>query len=82
VPIAAIQLHGALDLEALSAATLALPEYARPRRIRVVETLPMTDGFRAIKHGLRDLDVIGGPNVYEWDPRTQRYTSSRLARTG
>ena len=37
-----------------------------------------TDGFRAIKHGLRDLDVIGGPNVYEWDSRTQRYASARL----
>ena len=82
VPIAAIQLHGTLDLEALSAATQALPEYARPRRIRVVEKLPMTDGFRAIKHGLRDLDVVGGPNVYEWDPRAQRYTASLLARTG
>ena len=50
-----------------------LPEYARPHRVRVVEKLPMTDGFRAIKHGLRDLDAIGGPNVYHWDPRTQRY---------
>jgi putative long chain acyl-CoA synthase len=77
-PIAAIQLHPgtALDLDALSAAVAALPEYARPRRVRVVERLPMTDGFRAIKRGLRDLDAIGGPNVYAWDPRTQRYTSS------
>jgi putative long chain acyl-CoA synthase len=84
VPIAAIELHAALDLDALSVAAQALPEYARPRRIRVVEKLPMTDGFRAIKHGLRDLDVIGGPNVYEWDARAQRYvpSSGDLARTG
>jgi len=85
VPIAAIQLHHGhvLELDALSAATQTLPEYARPRRIRVVEQLPMTDGFRAIKHGLRDLDLVGGPNVYEWDSRAQRYAapSGDLART-
>ena len=75
VPIAAIELHSgtALDLDALSAAVRTLPEYARPHRVRVVEKLPMTDGFRAIKRGLRDLDAIGGPNVYQWDPRAQRY---------
>ena len=75
-PIAAIQLHAntTLDLDALSVAVRALPEYARPSRVRLVEKLPVTDGFRAIKHGLRDLDVIDGPNVYQWDPRTQRYT--------
>ncbi len=76
IPIAAIQLHGALDLAALSVAVLALPEYARPRRVRVVERLPMTDGFRAIKHGLRDLDAVDGPNVFEWDPRAQRYIAT------
>jgi putative long chain acyl-CoA synthase len=74
-PIAAVQLraNATLDLEALSQAVRALPEYARPVRIRVVEKLPVTDGFRAIKHGLRDLDLVGGPNVYEWNPRAQRY---------
>ena len=85
VPIAAIQLHAStpLDLGGLSLATQALPEYARPRRIRIVEHLPMTDGFRPIKHGLRDLDVIGGPNVYEWEPHTQHYVvaTGDLART-
>ncbi|HEY3805916.1 MAG TPA: alpha/beta fold hydrolase [Kofleriaceae bacterium] len=76
VPVAAIQLHGSLDLAALSAAVLALPEYARPRRVRIVERLPMTDGFRTIKHGLGDLDAIGGPNVFDWDPRAQRYIAT------
>ncbi|HEY6040064.1 MAG TPA: alpha/beta fold hydrolase, partial [Kofleriaceae bacterium] len=77
IPIAAIELHSGatLDLEALSAAVRTLPEYARPHRIRIVEKLPMTDGFRAIKRGLRDLDAVGGPNVYQWDPRTQRLTA-------
>ncbi|MDB4953524.1 MAG: Polyhydroxyalkanoic acid synthase [Myxococcales bacterium] len=77
LPIAAIELHHGepLDLEALSAATRALPEYARPRRIRVVEHLPMTDGWRPIKRGLRDLDLGTGP-VYHWDPRSQRYTNT------
>ncbi|MEO6776315.1 MAG: alpha/beta fold hydrolase [Kofleriaceae bacterium] len=77
VPIAAIELHSgaALDLDALSIAVRTLPEYARPHRVWVVEKLPMTDGFRAIKHGLRDLDAIDGPNVYPWDPHTQRYSA-------
>jgi putative long chain acyl-CoA synthase len=74
---AAIQLHPhtALDLDALSAAARELPEYARPRRIRVVEQLPLTDGFRPIKHGLRDLAQVDGPNLYRWDTRAQAYAA-------
>ena len=34
-----------LDLAALSAAVATLPEYARPRRVRVVDTMPLTDGY-------------------------------------
>lgn len=72
--IAAIQLHPhtTLDLVALSAAVRALPEYARPVKVRVVENIPMTDGFRALKHGLTE--PSSGPNVYSWDARRQRYT--------
>ncbi len=33
----------------------------------------MTDGFRPIKHGLNDLELVTGPNVYAWDPLAQRY---------
>jgi putative long chain acyl-CoA synthase len=75
IPIAALQLHpaAALDLDGLSRAALALPEYARPRRVRVMEQLPMTEGFRPIKHGLRDLAQVGGPNLYVWSSRAQRY---------
>jgi putative long chain acyl-CoA synthase len=76
IPLAAIQLHHTLDLGALTAAVLALPEYARPHRVRIVERLPMTDGFRAIKHGLGDLDDAGGPNVLEWDALAQRYVAT------
>jgi len=76
IPIAAIQLHGGLDLAALSAAVQALPEYARPRRVRIVERVPMTDGFRAIKYGLGDLDAVDGPNVFVWDARAQRYVAT------
>lgn len=70
--IAAVQLHpGApLDVGAVSAAAAALPEYARPRWLRVVAELPLTDGFRPIK---RPMDVAGGPGVYAWDARAQRY---------
>jgi putative long chain acyl-CoA synthase len=75
VPVAAVQLHPAtsLDLDALSAAAATLPEYARPRRVRVVDQLPLTDGFRPIKLGLRELVQTAGPNLYVWDPRAQRF---------
>jgi len=78
IAIAAIQLHptAALDLAALSAAARELPEYARPRRVRVVEKLPLTDGFRPIKSGLRDLAQAGGPNLYLWDAHTQQFVAA------
>ena len=74
VPIAAIQLRGALDLEALAAAARALPEYARPRSIRVVDEIPLTDGFRPIKSRA----LLEG-RLYRWDPRAQRYIDERRA---
>ncbi|HEX3476174.1 MAG TPA: alpha/beta fold hydrolase [Kofleriaceae bacterium] len=79
LPVAAIQLHAGpgagatLDLDALSRAVAALPEYARPRRIRRVDALPMTDGHRPIKQALAGLDLSDGPEVVAWDPRGQRY---------
>jgi putative long chain acyl-CoA synthase len=66
----------AIDLTTLSAATLALPEYARPRRVRIVAEVPMTDGFRPLKRGVRDLDLSDGPAVYAWDGRAQRYVGT------
>jgi putative long chain acyl-CoA synthase len=73
VPIAAIVPSLAIDLDALAHATLALPEYARPRRIRVVDALRMTDGFRPIKRDLVDLDAHSGVGLYRWDTRMLRY---------
>jgi putative long chain acyl-CoA synthase len=83
IPIAAIQLHPAapLDLAALAQAAVQLPEYARPRRICVMEQLPLTDGFRPIKRGLRDLALVAGPNLYVWSSRTQSYESAEQDRT-
>ncbi|MCX5747621.1 MAG: AMP-binding protein, partial [Proteobacteria bacterium] len=75
-PVAALQLHAgaALDLAAVSAAVATLPEYARPRRLRVVAEIPMTDGFRPIKRFVRGLDFEApDADVVSWDPRTQRY---------
>jgi acyl-CoA synthetase (AMP-forming)/AMP-acid ligase II len=72
-----------LDLDALSAAVAQLPEYARPRRVRVLDTLPVTDGFRPIKRALGALDLADGPASFAWDARAQRYqpTASSAART-
>ena len=82
LPIAALALHGTtLDTVALSLAVASLPEYARPRRIRIVDHIPLTDGFRPIKRAIRELSLDDGPGVYVWEPRAQRYvaTASRAA---
>lgn len=70
IPIAAIQLAGPLDTKELDTAVQALPEYARPREIRVVEEVPLTDGFRPIKH--RAFDSLTGA-LYRWNARVQKY---------
>jgi hypothetical protein len=72
--VVAVQLQPSaeIDVSALSAAVAALPEYARPRRLRIVDEIPMTDGFRPIKRGIREL-VSQPSNAYTWDPRTQRF---------
>lgn len=78
VPFAAIQLRpgATLDLGALSAAVATLPEYARPRRLRRVDSIPLTDGFRPIKLGLREAARDTGPDVYAWDTLAQRYVAT------
>ncbi|MDX2089270.1 MAG: AMP-binding protein [Kofleriaceae bacterium] len=82
--IAAVQLQpgATLDLDELSAVVGTLPEYGRPRLLRVVDSLPMTDGFRPIKRAIRELDLAAGPGVFSWDTRAQRYiatTSDRVS---
>ncbi len=83
LPVAAIQLSPgrALDVDAISLAAVSLPEYARPRFIKVVEVIPQTDGFRPIKHTIRTMSFEPSPGVYSWDPLTQKYTepSARLS---
>ena len=77
-PVAALErLAGtSLDLDALSRAVAGLPEHARPRRIRIVEALPMTEGFRPIKRVLTQLDLGDGPDVLIWDTHIQHYRPS------
>jgi len=75
IALAAIQLHpgAAFDLDALSRAVATLPEYARPHRIRRVDTIAMTDGFRPIKEAIAHLDFGDGADTVAWDARAQRY---------
>jgi len=75
LPVAAVQLHPGtpLDLDALSRAVATLPEYARPRRLRIVEALAMTDGFRPIKRQLDELGFDDGPHVFAWNALAQHY---------
>jgi acyl-CoA synthetase (AMP-forming)/AMP-acid ligase II len=70
IAIAAIQLAGPLDLGAISAAVATLPEYGRPRQLRIVDAIPLTDGFRPIKRALGDVHDAA---KYSWDPLAQRY---------
>jgi acyl-CoA synthetase (AMP-forming)/AMP-acid ligase II len=75
LPMAAISLAAgaALDLDALSDAVVALPAYARPRRIRVVDSIPMTDGFRPLKRPIAARGFDTEPGVLQWDEERQRY---------
>ncbi len=78
VPAAAVALaSGAvLDLPALARAVLALPEHARPQRLRHVDTLAQTDGFRPLKAPIRALGFADGPDVFAWDPATRSYRAT------
>jgi putative long chain acyl-CoA synthase len=74
IPVASIQLGAPLDLGALNRVVAALPEYARPRTLRIVDAIPLTDGFRPIKRAVRDLPAT---ETFTWDARTQRYERAR-----
>ncbi|MEO8704071.1 MAG: alpha/beta fold hydrolase [Kofleriaceae bacterium] len=60
----------ALDLGAISTAVATLPEYARPRRLQLLDAIPLTDGFRPIK---RAIAAVTDAPTYSWDSRAQRY---------
>lgn len=73
-PVCALTLRPGhrLDLPALADAITTLPEYARPERVRIVDELPLTGGFRPLRGPIRRMDFSDSPTVYRWDPRTQR----------
>ncbi|CAN5716219.1 acyl-CoA synthetase [soil metagenome] len=73
--VAAVQLHGELDVPALSATIATLPEYARPQRVRIVDAIPLTDGFRPIKRAIAELDFSSGA-VLAWDARMQQLVTA------
>jgi putative long chain acyl-CoA synthase len=79
VPVAAFALGAAdrLDLAAIADAVAALPANARPRFLRRVDAIPMTDGYRPLKKPIRDLGFAPGPDVYAWDDATRRYRPHR-----
>ncbi len=83
IPIAIVQLHDPdpsnLDLDSLAKATQALPEYARPRELRVVDAIPMTDGYRPIKKKAFEMPARA---VFRWNPLTQRYDAKPAAASG
>jgi putative long chain acyl-CoA synthase len=77
-PMVALELAAGatLDLGTLAAAIRTLPDHARPRRLRVVAELPITDGYRPIKRPVAALGFAPGPGVYSWDNRAQRLVES------
>ncbi len=62
-----------LDLVALADAMSPLPEHARPRYLRRVDAIPMTDGYRPLKKPIRDLGFAPGPDTYVWDSAHSRF---------
>jgi len=63
---------GTLDLDALAAAIRTLPDHARPRRLRLVAEVPITDGYRPIKRPVAALGFAPGPGVWRWDNHAQQ----------
>ncbi len=74
LPVCAVTLQPgeSIDLIALSDAIFTLPDFARPRRVRVVPELPLTGGYRPVKAPVRGYDFGDGPSVYRWDEREQQ----------
>ncbi len=81
VPAAAFALApgATLALDELAAAVATLPPHARPRRLRRVEAIPQTDGFRPLKKPIRDLGFADGPDVWVWDATTSSYQATSRA---
>lgn len=78
--IAALVLRGALDLDALSAEIeRALPSHKRPRYLRIVPSIPLTDGYRPRKASLRKLGLSPrtGDVLCELDAKGERYVVTR-----
>ncbi len=90
IPVAAVTLRSQLSratgvssmpadietLDALSAAAMTLPDYARPLRIRIVDSIPLTAGFRPLKRTLDDAEFADGVRTFVWEPSLQRYIAS------
>ena len=78
-PMAAIALvhpTATPDLHSIAEAVAILPDYARPRRLRIIAELPMNDGFRALKSPIIAQGFADGPGVYRWDDLSARYVAT------
>ena len=72
---------GALDAAAFSEdviSRLAIPK--RPRLVRVVKTIPLTDGYRPRKSALREqgAGVAPGEAAFTYDEHTEKYVAATL----
>jgi acyl-CoA synthetase (AMP-forming)/AMP-acid ligase II len=45
---------------------MTLPDYARPLRIRIVDSIPLTAGFRPLKRTLDDAEFADGVRTFVW----------------
>jgi len=62
-----------VDLIALADAMGSIPPNARPRYLRRVDAMPMTDGYRPLKKPIRELGFAPGSDVYVWDAAHSRF---------
>ena len=74
--VAALVLRGELDLDRLcSDVARALPHARRPRYLRIVPEIPLTDGYRARKITIQSLGLAprAGDVLLELEPKGERY---------
>ncbi|APR80866.1 Polyhydroxyalkanoic acid synthase [Minicystis rosea] len=83
VPTAAVVLQSGahLDGAALFRALETLPPEARPRYVRIVDAIPMTEGYRLLKAGLRAAGLPADGRALVRDVAHAAYVESGTARS-
>ena len=76
LPVAVVVTYGnqGLNLETWNEFAAGLDPIKRPKWVKRVEGIPMTDGFRPDKAALEGTPLDAGAELLVYDPETHTYT--------